>query len=138
MAMAFTTIPTPIYALYQDRDGFPAWVVTVVFAASAVGVALSLYLAGHVSDWLGRRAVVVVALGIEILSAVLFLVWNNVVGLIVARFVSGLGIGAITATATAHLSELRLHRSCARHRVSGGPQDAETTRSMSGFGRPPR
>lgn len=107
MAMAFTTIPTPIYALYQDRDGFPTWVITVVFAAYAVGVALSLYLAGHVSDWLGRRPVVVVALGIEILSAVLFLVWNDVAGLIVARFVSGLGIGALTATATAHLSELR-------------------------------
>ncbi len=105
--MAFTTIPTPIYALYQDRDGFPTWVITVVFAAYAVGVALSLYLAGHVSDWLGRRPVLMAALGIEILSAVLFLVWNDVAGLVVARFVSGLGIGALTATATAHLSELR-------------------------------
>jgi MFS family permease len=105
--MAFSTIPTPIYAIYQQRDGFPTWVVTIVFAAYAVGVALSLYLAGHVSDWRGRRRMFVIALGVEIISALLFLVWNDVTGLIVARFVSGLGIGALTATATAHLAELR-------------------------------
>ena len=54
-AMAFTTIPTPLYALYQQRDGFPTWVVTLIFAAYAAGVALSLYLVGHVSDWVGRN-----------------------------------------------------------------------------------
>ncbi|WIX99504.1 MFS transporter [Amycolatopsis mongoliensis] len=106
-ALAFSTVPTPLYALYQQREGFPAFLVTVVFAAYAVGVMLSLYLAGHVSDWLGRRRVLVAGLLAEALSAALFLLWPEVPGLIVARLVSGAGIGAITATATAHLSELR-------------------------------
>ena len=106
-ALAFSTVPTPLYALYQQRDGFPAFLVTVVFAAYAVGVMLSLYLAGHVSDWLGRRRVLVAGLLAEALSAAVFLLWPEVPGLIVARLVSGAGIGAITATATAHLSELR-------------------------------
>src|SRR5689334_18575555 len=47
-AMAFSTIPTPLYALYQHRDGFSSFVVTVVFAVYAVGVIASLLLAGHV------------------------------------------------------------------------------------------
>jgi MFS family permease len=106
-ALAFSTVPTPLYALYQQRDGFPAFLVTVIFAAYAVGVMLSLYLAGHVSDWLGRRRVLLAGLLAEALSAALFLLWPDVPGLIVARLVSGAGIGAITATATAHLSELR-------------------------------
>jgi MFS family permease len=106
-ALAFSTVPTPLYALYQQRDGFPAFLVTVVFAAYAVGVMLSLYLAGHVSDWLGRRRVLVAGLLAEALAAALFLLWPEVPGLIVARLVSGAGIGVITATATAHLSELR-------------------------------
>ncbi|SEF21384.1 Major Facilitator Superfamily protein [Amycolatopsis pretoriensis] len=106
-ALAFSTVPTPLYALYQQRDGFPAFLVTVVFAAYAVGVMLSLYLAGHVSDWLGRRRVLVAGLLAEALSAAVFLLWPEVPGLIVARLLSGAGIGAITATATAHLSELR-------------------------------
>ncbi|ODT23616.1 MAG: hypothetical protein BGN98_07380 [Microbacterium sp. 69-7] len=42
IAMAFSTIPTPICALYQQRDGFSPIVVTVIFAAYAVGVAVAL------------------------------------------------------------------------------------------------
>ncbi|QFU89174.1 MFS transporter [Amycolatopsis sp. YIM 10] len=106
-ALAFSTVPTPLYVLYQQRDGFPTYVVTIVFAAYAVGVMASLYLAGHVSDWLGRRRVILVATLAEVLSAALFLVWPEVPGLVLARLVGGAGIGALTATATAHLSELR-------------------------------
>ena len=106
-ALAFSTVPTPLYALYQQRDGFPPFVVTVVFAAYAVGVMASLYLAGHVSDWLGRRRVILAGLLAEALAAAMFLAWPEVPGLIVARLVSGAGIGVLTATATAHLSELR-------------------------------
>lgn len=104
---AFNTVPTPLYVLYQRRDGFPTFVVTVVFAAYSIGVMLALYLAGHVSDWLGRRRVVLVSAAIEAVAAVLFLTWSDPVGLVVARFVAGLGIGLLTATATAHLAELR-------------------------------
>lgn len=106
-AMAFSTVPTPLYPLYEQRDGFPAYVITVIFAAYAVGVMVALYLAGHVSDWLGRRRLVLASLLFEALAAVLFLFWNDLSGLIVARFVSGVGIGTLTATATAHLAELR-------------------------------
>ncbi|MDR6981141.1 MFS family permease [Streptomyces sp. 3330] len=104
--LAFCAVPTPLYAIYQQRDGFPTIVLTVIFAAYAVGVMLSLYLAGHVSDRLGRRRVILGSLLINLLAAILFLTWSDVTGLIVARFSSGLGIGILTATATAHLSEL--------------------------------
>ena len=107
LVMAYSTVPTPLYPLYQQRDGFPAFVITVIFAAYAVGVVLSLYLAGHVSDWLGRRRILVIAVLVSALSAVLFLTWSEVPGLIVARLVNGASIGILTATATAHLGELR-------------------------------
>ncbi len=107
-AMAFSTVPTPLYALYERRDGFSSFVVTVVFAVYAVGVVLSLVLAGHLSDWAGRRRVLFGALGLELLAAVLFVLWPQLPGLLVARFVTGLGVGMITATATAHLHELHV------------------------------
>ena len=31
--MAFTTLPTPLYPLYQQRDGFPTFVITLIFVA---------------------------------------------------------------------------------------------------------
>ena len=104
--MAFSTVPTPLYALYQQRDGFPTVVITLIFAAYSVGVVLSLFFAGHVSDWIGRRPVLFAAVLIEILSAAMFLLWSDVPGLMLARFVNGIGIGMLTATATAHLGEL--------------------------------
>ncbi len=35
-AMAFSTVPTPLYPLYMARDGFSTFMVTVVFAVYAV------------------------------------------------------------------------------------------------------
>lgn len=104
--MAFTTLPTPLYPLYQRLDGFPTFVITLIFAAYGVGVMGGLYLAGHVSDYLGRRRVLLAATAVELVSAVMFVVLQDTASLLVARFLCGLGIGAVTATATAHLAEL--------------------------------
>jgi MFS family permease len=106
VSMAFSTVPTPLYPIYQRQDGFTPFTVTIIFAAYAVGVVTSLLLAGHISDWVGRKRVLLPALGIEALAAVLFLVWPALPGLITARFLTGLGVGMITATATAYLLEL--------------------------------
>ncbi|MBP2708667.1 MFS transporter [Microbispora sp. RL4-1S] len=104
--MAFSSAPTPLWTLYRQRDHFSTMMVTVAFAAYAVGVVVSLFLAGHVSDWLGRRRVLLPAILLQAVAAVLFLVWPDLPGLVVARVVSGLSVGMATATATAHLAEL--------------------------------
>ncbi len=106
VGMAFSTVPTPLWVLYREEDGFSTLWVTVAFAAYAVGVIVSLFLLGHVSDWVGRVRILVPALLVEALAAVLFLVWSALPGLVVARVLTGLGVGMITATATAHLAEL--------------------------------
>lgn len=107
LVMAYSTVPTPLYPLYQEIDGFPVSVVTVVFAAYAVGVVASLFLLGHVSDWMGRRRMLVIAILVSAFSAVLFMIFTDVAGLLVARVINGVSIGVLTATATAHLGELR-------------------------------
>jgi MFS family permease len=106
VTMAFSGAPAPLYVLYQAKDGFGPFTVTLVFAVYAIGVIVSLFLAGHVSDWVGRRRVLVPAVLVNVFAAVLFLAWSSVPALLVARFVSGISIGMLTATATAHLTEL--------------------------------
>src|SRR4051794_13184796 len=110
--MAFTTAPTPLWSLYAQRDRFSSLTITIVFAVYALAVALSLFLAGHLSDWHGRRRVLIPALGLQLLAAVVFLAWPSLAGLLGARVLSGLGIGAVTATAAAWLADL----SAADHR----------------------
>ena len=74
-AMAFTTVPTPLWSLYAQRDHFSSLTVTLVFAAYAVAVAVSLFLAGHLSDSYGRRRVLVPALALNIIAGVVFVTW---------------------------------------------------------------
>jgi MFS family permease len=71
IAMAFSGAPAPLYPLYEKRDGFEAFTVTVVFAVYAIGVLASLLLAGHISDWLGRRRILAAAFALQILAAVI-------------------------------------------------------------------
>ena len=106
--MAFSAVPTPLYVLYQQRDHFSAIMVTIVYAVYAVGVIASLFLVGHVSDWVGRRRILVMALLVNVASALLFIFIPSLIGLIAARVVCGVAVGMTTATATAYLAELHL------------------------------
>src|SRR5580693_5151038 len=94
--LAFSAVPTPLYVIYQQRDHFSTLMITVVYAVYAIGVIASLLLGGHVSDWVGRRRVLVPALAVNALSAVLFIAFPSLAGLIIARVVSGVSIGLTT------------------------------------------
>ncbi|WP_086669425.1 MFS transporter [Lentzea kentuckyensis] len=129
IAMAYSTVPSPLFPLYVAREGFSTFAITVVFAAFAAGVVISLVLAGHVSDWAGRKTVLISALGLELVSALLFLTSTALPVLITARLVNGLGVGMITATATAYLHDLH-----ARHRPGASPRRFEIVSTAANIG----
>jgi MFS family permease len=129
VVMGFTTVPTPLWSLYAQRDHFSSFTVTIVFAAYALAVALSLFLAGHLSDWHGRRRVLMPAIALNVLAAVVFLLWPALPGLLLARVLSGLGVGAATATATAWLSDLG-----AAHPRPGGSRRAQVVATGANLG----
>jgi MFS family permease len=106
VTMLGTTLPTPLYVIYQGRWHFSAAIVTVTFAVYAVAVIATLLLAGRSSDQAGRRPVLAVALGASALSTVVFILAPDVGALIAARIVSGVSAGLMTGTATATLTEL--------------------------------
>jgi MFS family permease len=106
ITIAFSTAPAPLYVLYQVRDHFGALLVTMIFSAYAFGVVASLFLVGHVSDWLGRRRILVLAIGTDMAAGLVFVGSPGVFGLLTGRILSGISVGMLTATATAYLSEL--------------------------------
>jgi MFS family permease len=130
--MAFTTAPTPLWSLFAQRDHFSSLTVTLVFAAYAVAVAISLVLAGHLSDTYGRRRLLVPALALNVVAGVVFVAWPALPGLLVARVLSGLGVGAATATATVWLAELDAARQppAGSHRA----QIISTAANLGGLG----
>ncbi len=104
--MLGTTLPTPLYDIYQAQWHFPAAIVTVIFAVYATGVLAALLLAGRSSDQAGRKPVLAVALGASVLSTVVFILAPDVGVLMAGRILSGLSAGLMTGTATAALTEL--------------------------------
>ena len=106
ITMLGTTLPTPLYVIYQGQWHFSALVVTLTFAVYAVAVLATLLLAGRSSDQAGRKPVLAVALGASALSTVAFILAPDVGVLFVGRILSGISAGLMTGTATAALAEL--------------------------------
>jgi MFS family permease len=103
---AFSTAPSALYGLYARQDHLAPLTITVVYAVYVTGVTTSLLLAGHASDWYGRKAVLIPALIVAAGSAALFITWQSLAGLLVARVLTGLALGATVATATAYITDL--------------------------------
>jgi MFS family permease len=106
VTMLGTTLPTPLYVIYQAQWHFSAAIVTVTFAVYAAAVLATLLLAGRSSDQAGRRPVLAAALASSALSTVVFILAPDVGVLIIGRILSGLSAGLMTGTATAALTEL--------------------------------
>lgn len=133
--LAYNAVPAPLYGLYERRDGFSPFMLTVIFAAYAVGVVISLFCVGHLSDWHGRRRLFVPSLITCMISAAVFLTWRALPGLLVGRFIGGLGVGMVTATATAWIAEL--HRSARPTHGIRRPQVVSTAANLGGIGTGP-
>jgi MFS family permease len=103
--MVGTTLPTPMYALYAERMHFAMFTTTVIFATYAVGVLGALLLFGRWSDAIGRRPVLLAGAAFALVSAVVFLVADDVTLLLIGRLLSGFSAGIFTGTATAAVVE---------------------------------
>jgi predicted MFS family arabinose efflux permease len=115
---AFATAPSALYGLYAQQEGLSPLTLTIVYSVYAVGIVVSLLLAGHVSDWYGRRAVLIPGLVLAAAAAVVFIAWQSLPGLLVARVLTGVALGASVATATAYIADL-----------DAGPDGAPSRRS---------
>ncbi|MFJ6793475.1 MFS transporter [Streptomyces sp. NPDC091268] len=106
VCMAGTTLPTPLYGLYQEEFGFSELTVTVVYAVYAFAVIGVLLLAGNASDAVGRRPVLLAGLGCAAASAVCFLCATGMGWLYAGRLLSGVSAGLFTGAATVYVLEL--------------------------------
>ena len=106
VTMIGTTLPTPLYGIYQRTIGFGGLMTTIVFAVYAFGVMIALLLFGDFSDRFGRRALLLPGLALSALSAVAFIAEEGLTLLFAGRLLSGLSAGIVTGTATAAIIEL--------------------------------
>src|SRR4051794_6610689 len=105
--LAASAVPSPLYRIYQAEFGFSSGVLTAIFGVYALALLVALLVVGALSDHIGRRPVLVVALLLLAGSMVLFLAADGVGWLMAARVVQGLATGALTGTLGAALLDLQ-------------------------------
>ncbi|MFD3457660.1 MFS transporter [Streptomyces sp. NPDC058691] len=92
--LAASSAPTPLYAVYQQEWGFTPVTTTLVFGVYAIAVLVSLLTLGRLSDHLGRRPVLLVALAAQAAAMVVFATAHGVPELMIGRVIQGLSTGA--------------------------------------------
>ena len=103
---AAASAPSPLYVVYQQEWGFSAVTLTIVFAVYVVGLLASLLVLGALSDHVGRRPVLALAITLEALALVLFMTAGDVTLLLLARVIQGIATGAAMTTLGATLVDL--------------------------------
>jgi MFS family permease len=103
---AGSTALTPLYIIYKQQFGFSQITLTLTYAVYVVGNLAALLVFGGASDVVGRRPAALAAMGVAIVSGLVFLFAENVLSLDIARILSGLGIGIGAGTGTAWIAEL--------------------------------
>jgi MFS family permease len=104
--MISASTPSPLYVVYQAQWHFPTSTLTIVFGVYAVALLLSLLTVGGLSDFVGRRPVLIGALALLAAAMVVFAEAGGVAWLYAARILQGLAAGAAIGTLSAGIVDL--------------------------------
>jgi predicted MFS family arabinose efflux permease len=99
--------PSPLYGVYQAQWRFSATTLTAIFAAYAALLLITLLVFGSVSDYLGRRRVILAGLAMTAGACGLFLAADGAGLLFAARALQGAAVGTATSALGAALIDLQ-------------------------------
>ena len=100
------TLPGPLYLIYRDELHFSQVSLTLIYAVYFASAVLTAFFLGRLSDQVGRRAAILFAIGVSLISTVLFVFADSIPLLFLARVLSGFGIPLAAGAGTAWVGEL--------------------------------
>jgi MFS family permease len=100
-AITFATVagaPTPIYRLYRETLGLTPFAITFIFAVYSFTIIGAFLTIARLSDYVGRKPMILLALGLNAIALLLFFVAESAGVLVAARAVQGVATGVALAT----------------------------------------
>jgi hypothetical protein len=95
---AVSAAPTPLYHYYQREMHLSPLLVSVIFAAYSFSMLAAFLTVARLSDFVGRRPMILAALLTNAVALVLFILAQSADALIVARIVQGVATGVASTT----------------------------------------
>ena len=105
LLIAGVFMPTPLYQLYHREWGLTSGQISIVFAIYAASLIPSLLFLGGISDGIGRRKTLLIAIAIAALGSLAFAFASGLWWLIAARAFQGVALGIGLPTAVAAVRE---------------------------------
>lgn len=99
-------LQAPLYDAYAAKSDVGATAVTIAFAAYVGGLMPTLLLLGGLSDRIGRRGPIALALILGAAATALLVQLPSWTSLVIARFMLGVGTGLATTAGTAYMTEI--------------------------------
>ncbi|WP_037317612.1 MFS transporter [Ruegeria halocynthiae] len=99
-------LQAPLYDAYAAESDVGATEVTVAFAAYVGGLMPTLLLLGGLSDRIGRRVPIALALILGVMATALLVLAPSWTSLVIARLLLGIGTGLATTAGTAYMTEI--------------------------------
>jgi len=97
--------PTVTYPLYAAEWNLSASVTTAIFAVYPLVLVVVLLVFGNISDYIGRRAAILLGLTASLIGVLLFAIAPNVGWVFVGRAFMGIGVGLSLSPASAAMVE---------------------------------
>jgi MFS family permease len=102
-----SSVPSPLYVVYQQEWDFSSVTLTSVFAVYAIALLAALLVVGSISDHVGRRPTLLAALAVQILAMLAFAEASGVGWLFAARILQGVATGTAMGAISAALIDLQ-------------------------------
>ena len=104
--MLAVNLEVPLYQTYARISGYGTESTSFVFAAYVLGLLPTMFFFGGVSDRLGRKRVLFMALFLALMATVIMVMNPTMPTLFFARILQGIGVGLCLGTGSAYLVEL--------------------------------
>lgn len=102
---AASATPIPLYAIYRAAEGLSYFELSLTAVFYFVSAITALLVFGRLSNHIGRRPVVLLAVVLAMLACVVFVNVSGVVSLIAGRVLQGLSCGLASSAAAAYVTD---------------------------------
>lgn len=107
---ATSSAPTPLYHLYQELFHLSPAMITLIFGSYSFALLAALLTVGGLSDYLGRRPLILLALIFNAAALIVFMVAESGTMLLIGRIVQGFATGIAFPTFGATILDIDKRR----------------------------